>query len=97
MPGSRALVRSQFLQAMRLMAAWGLEHRHGLNSPAGPVMALAWTGLRQAVSLPTAHGPHKPDGTAKRLVSRYYQLKAGHARTGQYLNWAKVRPTAQCW
>jgi len=29
--------------------------------------------------------------------SRYYQLKTGHARTGQYLHWAKVRPDAQCW
>jgi len=32
-----------------------------------------------------------------RLASRYYQLKTGHARTGQYLHWAKVRPDAQCW
>jgi len=44
---------------------------------------------------------HKPDGTVaestKRLASRYYQLKAGHCRTGQYLHWAKVRPNAQCW
>jgi len=44
---------------------------------------------------------HKLDVTVaestKRLASRYYQLKTGHARTGQYLHWAKVRPTAQCW
>jgi len=44
---------------------------------------------------------HKPDGTiaesTKRLASRYYQLKTGHARTGQYLHWVKVRPIAQCW
>jgi len=43
----------------------------------------------------------KPDGAVadntKRLASRYYQLKTGHARTGQYLHWAKVRPDAQCW
>jgi len=43
----------------------------------------------------------KPDGTVasstKRLASRYYQLKTGHARTGQYLHWAKFRPDAQCW
>jgi len=41
---------------------------------------------------------YKPDGTIaespKRLASRYYQLKTGHGRTGQYLHWAKVRPTA---
>jgi len=36
-------------------------------------------------------------GSTKRLASRYYQLKTGHARTGQYLHWAKVCPTAQCW
>jgi len=36
-------------------------------------------------------------GSAKRLASRFYQLKTGHARTGQYLHWAKVRPDAQCW
>jgi len=35
--------------------------------------------------------------STKRLASRYYQLKTGHARTGQYLQWAKVRPDAQCW
>ena len=43
----------------------------------------------------------KPDGamadSTKRLASRYYQLKTGHPRTGQYLHWAKVRPDAQCW
>jgi hypothetical protein len=36
-------------------------------------------------------------GSTKRLASRFYQLKTGHCRTGQYLHWAKVRPTAQCW
>jgi len=35
--------------------------------------------------------------STKRLTSRYYQLKPGHARTGQYLHWAKVCPDAQCW
>ena len=43
----------------------------------------------------------KPDGavagSTKRLASRFYQLKTGHARTVQYLHWAKVRPEAQCW
>ena len=43
----------------------------------------------------------RPDGTVagrtKRLASRFYQLKSGHARTGQYLYWIKARPTAQCW
>jgi len=43
----------------------------------------------------------KPDGviadSTKRLASRFYQLKTGHARTGQCLHWAKVHPDAQCW
>jgi len=46
-------------------------------------------------------GSQRPDGTvagsSKKLASRFYQLKTGHRRTGQYLHWAKVRPTAQCW
>jgi len=46
-------------------------------------------------------GKHKPDSavaeSTKRLASRHYQLKTGHVRTGQYLHWAKARPTAQCW
>ena len=43
----------------------------------------------------------KPDSvvadSTKRLASRFYQPKTGHARTGQYLHWTKVRPDAQCW
>jgi len=43
----------------------------------------------------------RPDGmvagSAKRLAARFYQLKTGHARTGEYLHGAKNRPTAQCW
>ena len=35
--------------------------------------------------------------STKRLASRFYQLKTGHARTGQHLHWAKARPDAQCW
>jgi len=35
-------------------------------------------------------------GSTKRLASGYY-LKTGHARTGQYLHWAEVRPDVQCW
>ena len=44
---------------------------------------------------------HRPDGTVagitKRLASRFYQLKAGRCRTGQYLHWAKARPDPECW
>jgi len=43
----------------------------------------------------------RPDGTVagstKRLATRFYQLKTGHARTGEYLHWTRARPTAQCW
>jgi len=35
-------------------------------------------------------------GSTKRLVLRFYQLKTGHARTGEYLHWVKARLTAQC-
>jgi hypothetical protein len=47
--------------------------------------------------------PHRqrPDktvaGSSKRHASGFYQLKTGHCLTGQYLNWKKKRPTAQCW
>jgi hypothetical protein len=43
----------------------------------------------------------KPDdavaGSTKRLASRFYQIKTGHCLSGQYLHWAKNRPTPQCW
>ena len=63
--------------------------------------ARRWAGSRtskQKYRLPEAH---KPDamvaGSTKRLASRFYQLKAGHCRTGQYLHWAKDRPDPQSW
>ena len=34
---------------------------------------------------------------SKRLASRFYQVKTGHCLAGQYLQWTKNRPTAQCW
>ena len=38
----------------------------------------------------------RPDGTmagsAKRLASRFYQVKTGHCLTGEYLHWTKSRP-----
>ena len=36
-------------------------------------------------------------GSTKRLAERFYQLKTGHCRTGQYLNWTKNQPTPKCW
>ncbi|KAI5853747.1 hypothetical protein BZA05DRAFT_394570 [Tricharina praecox] len=35
--------------------------------------------------------------SGKRVAARYYQLKTGHALTGQHLAWTKNRPTAECW
>jgi hypothetical protein len=43
----------------------------------------------------------RPDKTvaesSKTHTSRFYQLKTGHCLSGQYLNWTKSGPTAQCW
>jgi len=53
------------------------------------------------VEIEDAGGGQKSDGTAagrtKRLASRFYQIKTGHCLTGEYLHWAKDRPTPQCW
>ena len=35
-------------------------------------------------------------GCSKRSASRFYQLRSGHALTGQYLQWTKNRPNARC-
>jgi len=35
-------------------------------------------------------------GSTRRLASRFYQVKTGHCLTGQYLQWTRSRPTAQC-
>jgi hypothetical protein len=35
-------------------------------------------------------------GSGKRIASRFYQLKTGHALTGQYLQWTKNRLMANC-
>ena len=63
--------------------------------------ARQWAGGRTSRKKYRIPESHKPDGavarSTKRLALRYYQLKTGHARTGQYLHWAKVRPTIQCW
>jgi len=63
--------------------------------------AQAWAGRRTSKAKYRMPKSQKPDGAVansnKRLASRYRQLKTGHARTRQYLHWAKVRPDAQCW
>ena len=65
------------------------------------VEAHKWAGGRTSKTKYRMPKSQRPDdavaGSAKRLASRYYQLKTGHARTGQYLHRAKVRPDAQCW
>jgi len=53
------------------------------------VEARRWAGGRTSKKKYKMPKSHRPDdavaGSTKRLASRYYQLKAGHARTGQYL------------
>ena len=63
--------------------------------------ARRWAGGRTSKQKYRLPETHRPDatvaGSTKRLASRFYQLKAGHCRTGQYLHWAKKRPDPQCW
>ena len=61
----------------------GLRRGHG---PGGASLRRS-TACQRAKSLMARWA-----GSTKRLVARYYQLKTGHARTEQYLHWAKVRP-----
>jgi len=64
------------------------------------VEARHWAGTRTPKTKYRMTKIQRPDGvvagSTKRLASRSYQLKTGHARTGQYLHWAKARTTAQC-
>jgi len=54
--------------------------------------ARRWAGGRTSNQKYRLPETHRPDvtvaGSTKRLASRFYQLKAGHCRTGQYLRWA---------
>jgi len=63
--------------------------------------ARTWAGGRTSKRKYKMPESQRPDGIvagrSKRLASRFDQIKTGHCRTGQYLHWAKVRPTAQCW
>jgi len=63
--------------------------------------AREWAGGRTSTKKYKMPKSQRPDGTVagstKRLASRFYQLKTGHCRTGQYLHWTKSRSTAQCW
>jgi hypothetical protein len=63
--------------------------------------ARQWAGERTSKKKYKMPTMQRPDGTvagsSKRHASRFYQLKTGHCLTGQYLNWTKSRPTAQCW
>jgi len=60
-----------------------------------------WAGRRTSKRKYKMPESQRPDsvvaGSTKGLASRFYQLKTGHCRTGQYLHWTKARPTAQCW
>jgi len=63
--------------------------------------ARQWAGGRISRKKYKMPRSQRPDGTVagstKRLASRFYQLKTGPARTGEYLHWTKARQTAQCW
>jgi ribonuclease HI len=63
--------------------------------------ARQWAGGRTSKQKYKMPKSQKPDstvaGSAKRLASRFYQLKTGHCLTGEYLHWTKSRPTPQCW
>jgi len=63
--------------------------------------ARQWAGARTSKAKYRLPKSQRPDGTVagstKRLASRFYQIKTGHCRTGQYLHWTKNRPTPQCW
>jgi len=60
-----------------------------------------WAGGRSSKKKYRNAKCQKPDGTvagsSKWLASRFYLLKTGDSRIRQYLHWARVRPTAQCW
>jgi O-methyltransferase involved in polyketide biosynthesis len=52
---------------------------------------------KKKYKMPREQQPDKTvAGSAKRLASRFYQLKAGHCLRGQYLDWSKNQPTAKC-
>jgi len=59
------------------------------------VEARQWAGGRTSKKKYKMPESQKPDdmvaGSTKRLASRFYKLKTGHCRTGQYLYWAKAR------
>ena len=63
--------------------------------------AQRWAGGRTSKKKYKMPKSQKPDGTvagsAKRLAERFYQMKTGHCRAGEYLHWTTSRPTAQCW
>jgi hypothetical protein len=65
------------------------------------IEAQQWAGCRVNGKKYKLPSKQRPDGTVagstNRLTSRFYQLKTGHCLTGQYLNWTKSRPSAQCW
>ena len=63
--------------------------------------ARQWAGGRTSKTKYRLPESRRPDGTVagsnKGIASRFYQVKTGHCRTGQYLSWTKNRPTPQCW
>ena len=73
-----------------------------LGEEVGGSSTVGWgLGLQEEDKYYKMPESHEPDatvaGSTKRLASGCYQLKVGHCHNGQYLHWAKVRPTAQRW
>jgi ribonuclease HI len=78
-----------------------LAHRKRQISEKKGAEARQWAGGRITRQKYKMQRRQRPDqtvaGSTKRHASRFYQLKTGHCLTGQYRNWTKKRPTAQCW
>jgi len=103
-PGAQGLKWRSYLdrvEAGAMSLPRSLAHLKREISEKKWVKARQWAGSRASKKKYRMPKSQKPDGmvagSSKRLASRFYQLKTGHARIGQYLRWVKVRPAALCW
>jgi len=64
------------------------------------MVARQWSKARITPAKYKIPEQQRPDrtvaGSSKRSAARFYQLRSGHALTGQYLKWTKSRPSARC-
>ena len=79
----RAEVRAMPLQRSLDIIKWEISEKMSAE-------ARQWAGCRTSKTKYRMPNSQRPDeaaaGSTKRLASRYYQLKTGHARIGQYLH-----------